>query len=102
MGACAILGRKDGRESWLSILFGTGLGLTLDEIALLIKLDNPYWGSQRLVLIEGSVAALGAGLLALRFSWHGRLPETGEPGIGPEFDDRTLSNDMRSDTHGIN
>jgi hypothetical protein len=70
-GAIAIFGRKDGRESWLSLLFGTGLGLTLDEIALLVKLDNPYWGNQVLVLGQGGAAGLGAFLLALRFQRAG-------------------------------
>lgn len=51
-GAVAILTRRDGYEFWLSLPFGTGTGLTLDEIALLIDLDNPYWGSERLSLLE--------------------------------------------------
>jgi hypothetical protein len=40
-GGTAILTRTDGREFWLSLPFGTGAGLTLDELALLVKRDNP-------------------------------------------------------------
>jgi hypothetical protein len=44
-GATAILTRDDGLDGWLGVAFGTGAGLTLDEIALLTELDNPYWES---------------------------------------------------------
>jgi hypothetical protein len=66
-GAIAILDRDDGRERWLGLCFGTGTGLTLDELALLVKLNNPYWGKKTLVLIEGAAAALGALAMAVRF-----------------------------------
>ena len=57
-GAVAIFARDDGREAWLAAPFGVGVGLTIDELPLLIKLDNPYWGSEKTSLIEAGVAAL--------------------------------------------
>jgi hypothetical protein len=75
-GAGSILKREDGLEFWLGIAFGTGVGLTLDEAAVLTELDNPYWESQRFALANAAVAALGAGFLGHRFYRHqiGRLP----------------------------
>ena len=73
-GAASILTRKDRREFWLSLPFGAGAALTLDEADLLLELDNPYWGSEVLALTQGSLAALGAAVLALRF--HRRGDET--------------------------
>src|SRR5215218_7655068 len=53
-GGAAILTRMDGREFWLSLPFGTGAGLTLDEIALLVRRDNPYWDSEGFALIQSA------------------------------------------------
>jgi hypothetical protein len=71
-GGIAILTRGDGREALLALPFGIGAGLSLDEIGLLVKADNPYWGSENLALAQASVAALAAGGLAARFH-HGGL-----------------------------
>ncbi len=73
-GAAGILTRKDGEEFLFSLVLGAGFGLTLDEIGLLLKLDNPYWGSERLVAVQGALAALAAGALGLRFLRSGRTP----------------------------
>ena len=48
-----------------------GAALTLDEVDLVVELDNPYWGSEVLALVQGSLAALGAAVLALRFHRRG-------------------------------
>jgi len=66
-GAAAILTRKDGREFLLSLPFGVGTGLTLDELALLVELDDPYWASERITLIEGAGAGIAAIALLVRF-----------------------------------
>jgi hypothetical protein len=63
-GGTAIMARTDGREFWLSLPFGIGVGLTADEIALLAKRDNPYWDSETLALTQAAVAALAAAALA--------------------------------------
>ena len=41
-GAAATLTRSDGHEFTLSVPLGTGAGLILDEIGLLVESDNPY------------------------------------------------------------
>jgi hypothetical protein len=64
----AILTMTGGRESWLGPLFGTGAGLVLDEIGLLVQADNPYWGSEELALAQSGAAAIGAIALAIRLS----------------------------------
>lgn len=70
-GGAAILTRPGDREAWLSLTFGAGAGLTLDEIALLIQVDNPYWRSETAALAQAAVAALAAGALAARFHRRG-------------------------------
>jgi hypothetical protein len=73
-GAGAILNRNDGREFWFSLPFGIGAGLTLDEVAILTELDNPYWGSEKLATTEAAIAAGGAFALAVRFQRYGTHP----------------------------
>ena len=77
-GAVAILTREDGREFWLSLPFGIGTGLTLDELALLVELDDPYWASERVTLVEGSGAGLAAIALLVRFYRRGHDASQGD------------------------
>jgi hypothetical protein len=70
-GGVAIMARSDGREFWLSLPFGTGVALTTDEIALLVKRDNPYWDSETLALVQAAAAALTAATLAARIHRKG-------------------------------
>lgn len=74
-GGAGILARDDGRESLLAIPFGTGAGLALDEVGLLLELDNAYWGRQRLALGQAGVAGLAAAALAGRFHRQGASVE---------------------------
>ena len=73
-GAGAILTHKETLEPKLAVPFGVGMGLTLDESALLLELDDVYWTREGLlsVQITMAVAALLASLaLALRFLRRG-------------------------------
>ena len=73
-GAGAILTRDDGLEPKLAVPFGMGMGLTLDESALLLELEDVYWSREGLlsVQITMAVAALLASVaLALRFLRRG-------------------------------
>jgi hypothetical protein len=54
-----------------TVLFGVGTGLTLDEVALLVELQNPYWRSGKASLVQGALAALAAAVLAARFYRRG-------------------------------
>ena len=98
-GAIAILTRNEDIEPKLAIPFGAGMGLTLDESALLLELEDVYWSPEGLlgVQITLAVAALiGALSLGVRFLRRGEelvldprlserapAPAPPEPGSGP-------------------
>jgi hypothetical protein len=73
-GVGAILTDDDRIEPWLAVPFGVGMGLTLDESALLLELDDVYWTREGLLSVQitlAVIAMLGALALALRFLWRG-------------------------------
>jgi hypothetical protein len=68
-GAASIISRDETLDPWLAIPFGTGVAMTLDESALLLKLDDVYWTEEGIVSIQITLAALAilsAAVLALR------------------------------------
>ncbi len=72
-GGTAILGGSGGIERYLSVPFGIGTGLVVDEIGLLTGRNNPYWGAERFVILSclaatSAAAAMAAGFL--RRGWH--------------------------------
>ena len=79
-GAAATLTRSDGHEFTLRVPLGTGAGLILDEIGLLVKSDNPYWKTETLALAEGVAATLVAAALAVRFHPRLRAPRSAHCG----------------------
>jgi len=73
-GAIAIVTRDERLEPKLAVPFGVGMGLTLDESALLLELEDVYWTREGLlsVQITLSVIAVMASLaLGLRFLRRG-------------------------------
>jgi hypothetical protein len=73
-GSAAIATRHEGLESWLAIPFGAGMGLTLDEAALLLELDDVYWSEEGIVSVQiglAAIAMLSAVALAARFLRRG-------------------------------
>jgi hypothetical protein len=73
-GTGALLTRDERLEPWLAVPFGVGMGLTLDESALLLELEDVYWTREGLVSVQITLAVtamLGALALALRFLWRG-------------------------------
>jgi hypothetical protein len=73
-GAVAIATRDEELEPKLAVLFGTGMGMTLDEAALLLQLDDVYWTEEGLLSVQltaGLVALLGALAIGLRFLRRG-------------------------------
>jgi hypothetical protein len=73
-GAAAIVTRDERLEPWLAVPFGAGMGLTLDESALLLDLEDVYWSREGLLSVQITLAVmamLGALALALRFLWRG-------------------------------
>ena len=73
-GAVAILTRNEDIEPKLAIPFGIGMGLTLDESALLLELEDVYWSPEGLLGVQISLAAvalIGALTLGVRFIRRG-------------------------------
>ena len=73
-GSIAIATNRDDFEPWLAIPFGAGMGLTLDESALLLELDDVYWSEEGIVSVQialAAIAMLSAVALATRFLRRG-------------------------------
>jgi hypothetical protein len=91
-GAAALATADERLERTLAVPFGAGIGLTFDEAALLLELEDVYWSREGLVSVQislGMSAILGATILALRMLRRGerRSAERGlipaAPGIEP-------------------
>jgi hypothetical protein len=73
-GTAAILTRDEHLEPRLAVPFGVGMGLTLDESALLLELDDVYWTAEGLVSVQITLAVtslLASIALGLRFLRRG-------------------------------
>jgi hypothetical protein len=86
-GAAAIVTRDDALEPWLAVPFGAGMGLVLDESALLLELDDVYWSEEGVVGVQISLAAasiLACMALAARFLRRGEAVVLQTPEPDPE------------------
>jgi hypothetical protein len=73
-GAAALLTESERLEMTLAVPFGAGIGLTFDEAALLLDLEDVYWSRRGLLSVQlslGAAAVLGATILALRIIRRG-------------------------------
>ena len=73
-GATAILTRNEEIEARLAVPFGVGMGLTLDESALLLELEDVYWSPEGLLGVQISLAVaalMGSVALGVRFIRRG-------------------------------
>ena len=73
-GAAAILVDNEEIEPRLALVFGTGMGLTLDESALLLELDDVYWSKEGVLSVQITLVAMSlisAVALGLRFFRRG-------------------------------
>ncbi len=73
-GGVAITTREPDLQPLLAVPFGVGMGLTLDESALLLELDDVYWSEEGVVSVQITLAVtalLAAGVLATRFLRRG-------------------------------
>ncbi|MGA8218760.1 MAG: hypothetical protein WB771_09350 [Solirubrobacterales bacterium] len=88
----ALTTRNERVESTLAIPFGAGMGLTMDEAALLLDLEDVYWTRQGLLSVQvslGVTATLAATILGLRMLRRGEvrgieegaIPSLGEHGM---------------------
>jgi hypothetical protein len=85
-GAAAIITRDEDLEPWLAVPFGIGMGLTLDESALLLELEDVYWTREGLLSVQITLAVaalLASVVLSLRFLRRGeRIVLEPEAGTG--------------------
>src|SRR5687767_1393142 len=73
-GATAILTDNEQIEPRLALVFGAGMGLTLDESALLLELDDVYWTREGVLSVQITLAAMAlisASVLAARILRRG-------------------------------
>jgi hypothetical protein len=90
-GGASIVSRDERLDRWLAIPFGAGAALTLDESALLLRLDDVYWTEEGILSVQISLLTLSlmsAAALATRVLRRGEravlLPgdEGGAPAAG--------------------
>jgi hypothetical protein len=73
-GTAAFLVRSDAAKERLALGFGTGMGMTLDESALLLELEDVYWTEEGILSLQITltvIALMGALAVALRFVRRG-------------------------------
>jgi hypothetical protein len=79
-GGASILSKDESKDQWLAIPFGLGAGLTLDESALLLELEDVYWSEEGIVSVQISLgvsallASLGLATRVLRRGERRLLP----------------------------
>jgi hypothetical protein len=75
-GAVAILTRNEDIEPLLAVPFGMGMGMTLDESALLLELEDVYWSEEGLLGVQITLAVtalIGALTLGVKFIRRGEV-----------------------------
>jgi hypothetical protein len=85
-GGAALVSTNQRLETALAVPFGAGIGLTFDEAALLLELEDVYWTPEGLLSVQvslGMSAALGAAIIALRMLRRGE-EEAEEAGLIPD------------------
>lgn len=93
-GVAALTTRNERVESALAIPFGVGMGLTMDEAALLLDLEDVYWTRQGLLSVQvslGVTATLAATILGLRMLRRGEEQGVAE-GLIPQLDTQEIAN----------
>jgi hypothetical protein len=95
-GAVAIGTRDESLEPKLAVPFGIGMGLTLDESALLLELEDVYWSQEGIVSVQitlavtAMLAALALGLRLLRRGEQVVLREDSRADVRPPPAARSL------------
>jgi hypothetical protein len=90
-GGAAIASTNERVEETLAFGFGAGVGLTLDEAALLLDLRDVYWTREGILSVQlslGLAAVLSATLLGLRMFRRGER-ESVEHGLIPSVEPDT-------------
>ena len=85
-GGAGLTSQNKRLEELLAFPFGAGIGMTFDEAALLLELDDVYWSREGMVSVQVSLGAaglLGATILALRILRRGEKSSE-EAGLIPD------------------
>jgi hypothetical protein len=78
-GVAATLAGDHPTRRLLAAPLGVGVGMTLDEAALLLEREDLYWNNEQLPLLEAGAALGGASILAARFVRCGESLAEGSP-----------------------
>lgn len=73
-GSAAVLTQNERLEESLAIPLGAGMGMTLDEAALLLDLRDVYWTPEGILSVQlslGALALMGGTILAFRILRRG-------------------------------
>jgi len=84
-GGASVISRNEELDPILALPFGMGVALTLDESALLLKLDDVYWSEEGIVSVQialVAVALLAAAVLATRTLHRGERATPPPPAAG--------------------
>ena len=84
-GAAAIVTRDETVEPKLAVAFGAGMGLTLDESALLLELEDVYWSREGILSVQitlAVIALMSALAMGLRFLRRGEQLVLPQPAPG--------------------
>jgi hypothetical protein len=85
-GAAGLVTESQEIETALAIPFGVGVGLTFDEAALLLRLQDVYWTREGMLSVQLTLATaslLGATILGLRMLQQGERRRA-EQGLLPD------------------
>jgi hypothetical protein len=84
-GSAAFLIRDERARSRLALGFGAGIGMTLDESALLLELEDVYWSERGLLSVQIGLiftALMGALAVTLRLLRRGEEIVLPDPSAG--------------------
>jgi hypothetical protein len=73
-GGAALFTQDEALETALAVPFGVGVGMTVDEAALLLDLRDVYWTREGVLSVQlslGALALMGGTILALRMLRRG-------------------------------
>jgi hypothetical protein len=85
-GTWALLTDNDAIEDRLAVPMGIGMGLTMDEAALLLDLRDVYWTREGLLSVQvslGLTAILGSAILGMRMLQRGEQRQEAAGAIPP-------------------
>ncbi|MGH2950438.1 MAG: hypothetical protein ACRDKX_00125 [Solirubrobacterales bacterium] len=85
-GGAGLVTQSERLEQLLAIPFGVGIGVTFDEAALLLELEDVYWTREGLLSVQlslGLAAILGGAIIGLRMLRRGER-EVEQAGLIPE------------------